>query len=198
MAVLYTILIILAVILTVAGIFLFTSLRLIISVGNGGVFIKICKFGFSFTVPLDKIKKNKAAKKPEDVKNAKKMNSEDGIMKKFFDMRNNFMRQKKALSEMLAYLKGKIFLKETGFIGKFGTGNPITGGVAYGSVCAFVNTVAAFSGNFFVFEKPPVINVDFKPQEAVFEIKCAFLIDAKPFYIVKAFLIYKKIVAKET
>lgn len=199
MVILYTMLIILAVILTVALIFIFTSLKLVISVGNSGIYIKILKFGFSFNIPLDKMKNKsaKSIKKPEDEKNAKKLNSEDSIMKKFFDMRNNFMRQKKALSEVLGYLKGKISVNETGFIGKFGTGNPVTGGIAYGSVCAFVNTISSFSGNFFVLEKPPVINVDFKPQEAVFEIKCAFLVEAKPYYIVKAFLIYKKI-SKET
>ena len=198
MAVLYTILIILAVILTVALIFIFTSLKLVISVGNSGIYIKILKFGFSFDIPLDKVNNGKKSKKPEDEKNAKKLNSEDSIIKKFFDMRNNFMRQKKALSKVLGYLKGKIFVKETGLIGKFGTGNPVTGGIAYGSVCAFVNTISSFLGNFFVLEKPPVINVDFKPQEAVFEIKCAFLVEAKPFYIVKAFLIYKKNISKET
>ena len=198
MAVLYTILIILAVVLTAFAILLFTKLRLIISVGNSGIYIKICKFGFDFTVPLDKMKKNSQSTKSEDLKKLEKLSKEDGIMKKFLDMRNNFMRQKKAVSGALGYLKGKIFLNEVGFIGKFGTGNTITGGVAYGSVCAFVNTVAAFAGNFFVFEKPPVINVDFMPQEAVFEIKSAFLIDAKPFHIIKAFLIYKKILTKES
>ncbi len=197
MAVLYIILIILAVLLIFSGILLFTKLRLIVSIGDGGVFIKLSKFGFSFTLSPDKLNKNQENKKPEDTKNAQKLNKEDGVMKKFFDMRNNFMRQKKAFGAVLSYLRGKIILNEAGIIGKFGTGSPMTGGIAYGTVCGFVNAVSAFLGNFFVLEKAPVINVDFLPEEAVIEIKTAFLIDARPYDVLKAFFIYKKFLKKE-
>jgi len=196
LAVLYTLLILLTVFLVVAGVFVFTKLRLIISVGNNGLMLKLVKFGFSFTIPLDRIKKKSKNIKPEDEEKIKQLNKEDSIMKKFFDMRNNFMRQKKALTEVFSYLKGKIFLHEIGIIGKFGTGSPASGGMAYGTVCSFINGVTAFFANFFVLEKSPVINVEFKPQEAIIEIKAAFLIDAKPYSIIKAFIIYKNILKK--
>ncbi len=193
MAVLYVILALLAILVIAAVVLLYTKMRLIISVGSGGLYIKVCKFGFSYTVPLDKTDK---ADKKEEKKEA--ISNEDSIMKRFLDMRNNFMRQKKAVSVALSYLRGRIYLNEVGIIGKFGTGNPVTGGIAYGSVCGFVNTVIAFSGQFFVVEKPPVIDVKFKAQESVIEIKAAFLVDAKLIDIIKALLKYKKILTKGT
>ena len=161
MIVLYIILAILAVLIAGLGFFLFTKLTVILSVGNEGLVINICKLGIKYKIPL---KKDKNKPKKEKNKNEEKLSSEDCVMKRFFDIRNNFMRQKNAISEALSYLKGKISLDGVGVIGKFGTGNPVSGGMAYGSIHAFVNTVTAFSAQFFKVEKPPAVDVKFIPD----------------------------------
>lgn len=193
MIALYIILAIFSVLIAGLGFILFTKLTVILSVGSEGLIINICKFGIKYKIPLKK-DKNKEKKEKTDVE--KKLSSEDGIMKKFFDIRNNFMRQKNAISEALSYLKGKISLDEIGIIGKFGTGNPVSGGMAYGSIHAFVNTVTAFSAQFFSVKKPPSVNVKFFPDKAVFEMTAAFLLKAKPIDILKALYKYKKILKK--
>ena len=195
MIVLYVILAILAVIIAGLGFILFTKLTVILSVGNEGLVINICKLGIKYKIPLKK-DNDKNKRKKEKIKNEEKLSSEDGIMKKFFDIRNNFMRQKNAISEALSYLKGKISLDGVGVIGKFGTGNPVSGGMAYGTIHAFVNTVTAFSAQFFSVEKPPSVDVKFFPDKAVLELTAAFLLKAKPVDILKALYKYKKILKK--
>ena len=133
-------------------------------------------------------KKEKLLKKPEETK---KPQTEQTVMEKFLNLRNNFSRQKKAIELALIYFKNKIELKDFGITGEFGTGNAATTGMAYGAVSAFVNTVFGFLGQLFLIKKAPHIAVRLSYDKAAFSLRFAFMLRTTLWYLLKAFFIYK-------
>lgn len=191
MTAVYILITVIVLILLLGAVLLFTKLTLIITVDKKGLGVKIKKFNIGFTLDLNK---KKDEKKVKDI--AKKADTEDKIMKKFFDIRNNFMRQKNAICAGLSYMRGKIDLSEIALFGYFGTGNPMTGGIAYGTVYAFFNTVTAFLGNCLVVKNQPHLDIKLKENKCICDLSGAFMIKAKPYDVLKAILIYKKTLEK--
>lgn len=189
MTVLYVFLAILLILILLSLILLFSEFTVIMSTEGKNISVRLEALGLSFKLPLDKKteKKAKKTKKEEPTKNE----NEESVMKKLMDMRNNFTRSKKALELAIIYLKNKIKLCELGVMGEFGTGNAAATGIAYGAFNAFVNTVFGFLGQFFSIKNPPETAVKLEYNKAVFNIKFAFMVKTKPFYLLKAFLIYK-------
>ena len=191
MTAVYILITVIALILILCAVLFFTKLTLIITIDKKGLGVKIKKFNFGFTFGLNKKKEDKVVREIE-----KKVDNEDKIMKKFFDIRNTFMRQKNAISASLSYMRGKIDLNEIALYGYFGTGNPMTGGIAYGTVYAFFNTVTAFLANYFVIKSQPHLNLKLKEHQCICDLIGAFMIKAKPYDVLKAIVIYKKTLKK--
>mgnify|MGYP001026216189 FL=1 len=194
MTALYIILGILILAVIIAAALLFFDFSVIISIEGKKIKILLKTLGIKFAVPLDKNekKRRKNEKSEKHEKEETQEKSEDGIMKRFLDLRNNFMRQKNAVTLALVYLRKKIKIEEFGAAGEFGTGNAASTGIAYGTVTAFINTVFGFLGQYFSLKKPPALNVSMNYNKPVFNIRFMFMITAKPYHLLKAFMIYRK------
>lgn len=172
-----------------AFLLLFSTFSVILSTEGKSINIKIKVLGIGFSVPLSKKEKKTKKKKEEKEKNVTE--TEESVMKKFFDLRNNFNRSKKAIELVLIYLRKRIEISDFGVMGEFGTGNAAATGMAYGAVNAFANTVLGFLGQYFSIKKPPVTAVKLNYEKAVFNMKFAFMVKTKLWYLLKAFFIYR-------
>lgn len=197
MIALYIILTLIFLFLLLCAILVFTKLTIVVTVDKKGLNIKLQKFKLSFTVKIGKGKKEeKSGKKKQSEEEKEKEKSEKKAFYKLHNIKNNFIRQKNALSKSLSYLKGRIVLSDISLFGYFGTGNPVSGGIVCGTVYAFFNTVLGFLGNFFNIPSSPHVNVKLKENQAVCDLSGAFLIKAKPYDVIKAIIIYKKTLKK--
>jgi hypothetical protein len=165
--------------------FLILDFSVILSYNEKSFIIKIKALGFTIKIP--KIKDKKAKQKKE-----KKIETQDTVMKKFLDLRNEFTRKKNALSLTLSYLKGKIKIYETGIAGKFGLGNAAATGIAYGSLHAFLGVFTGFLGNLLQLEKLPSVNIDLDYDKIVFDIQFLAVIKIKPYHLLNAAIIFYK------
>jgi len=186
MLALYIILGILLILLIAVSLLLFLKFSVILSTEGKNINIKIKILGIAFSIPLSKNEKAKEEKKEKP-----KVETEETVMEKFLNLRNNFTRQKNAIELAVIYLRKKIEIDDFGITGEFGTGNAASTGIAYGAVNAFINTVFGFLGQLFLIKKAPVTAVKLEYNKAVFNLKFAFMIKTKLWYLLKAFLIYK-------
>ena len=184
MTALYIILAILLFLILIISAILFSDFSVILTTEGKKVNLKLKTLGISFAIPLDKPKK---AKEP---KTEKLTEDENGIMEKLLNMRNNFTRKKKAIELVLIYLRKRIEITKFGVLGEVGTGNAATTGIVYGTVSAFVNSVFGFLGQYFSLKNPPDVGLKLNYDKAVLKVKFAFMIKTKPWYLIKAFLIY--------
>lgn len=187
MLALYIILGILLFLFILLALLLFLDFSVILSTDGKIISVKIKILGITIKIPLSP--KEKQKEKPK--KETKKPETEETVMQKFLNLRNNFARQKNAIELAVIYLRKRINIEDFGITGEFGTGNAASTGIAYGAVSAFVNTVFGFLGQFFVIKKPPVTALELSYDKAVFNLKFAFMIKTKLWHLLKAFLIYK-------
>ena len=187
LTVLYIVLGILIFLIIAVLLLLFFDFSVILSTEGKKIKVFIKVLGIKFSVPLSKKEKKNVEKFAEESAEAE----EETVMKRFFDMRNNFSRQKKALELALIYMKKRIIIDELGAVGEFGTGSAASSGIAYGTVMGFVNGVFGFLGQYFSLKKPPDIRLGINYDKPVFDIRFMFMVRTKPWYLLRAFLIYR-------
>lgn len=164
---------------------LFSDFSVILTTEGKKVRLTLKTLGYSFDVPLEKEKKKKPKKEEQQPKD------ENGVMEKLLNMRNNFTRKKKAIELVIIYLRKRIEIAKFGVMGEIGTGNAATTGMVYGTLNAFVNGVFGFLGQYFSLKNAPDVKIGLNYDKAVLNLKFAFMVKTKPWYLLKALLIYR-------